>query len=595
MKRRQGVATLITGALILLAALAVFAVELSNSQSQSRRRLESQARQRATLVSGLIDAVFQESAHPAAAELQALGTPIVSDRVMQSLKGQSDYSVLLDSHQNLLAHSTGFNAQGRRAVFTGAALRLVTAGESWALGNRFAYEGGGVINFGIRLNTSQGERILITGVPVPLLSRLVDTELRKVPGVAREHQLMVDENGVVIGSTVPDRPVGYVFHTATQRRALRGGSGVMKSTQNGTRYFDSVPLGNSTWKLILSVPTGEFFASVMGLHHWLPWMIFVAFGIVAIIALGLVQRSMTAADRLRVANERLSAANEDLGSAQVSLKQSNSALERSNVELERHARELVRSNVELDQFASIASHDLQEPLRKVRTFTERVSETEAGNLSERGSDYLRRANASAERMQILIEDLLRFSRVSSQGQPFSPVDLTTVTHDVLDDLSEQVNRISARVEVGSLPTINADAPQMRQLMQNLISNALKFHREDLDPVVRIQASVEAGWVTLTVADNGIGFDPQYSRRIFRVFERLHGRGAYPGTGIGLALCRKIAERHGGTVVAHSALGEGATFTVTMQTQRTEAVSDVAPESDDAAGGSSTREQPYVTV
>jgi light-regulated signal transduction histidine kinase (bacteriophytochrome) len=166
---------------------------------------------------------------------------------------------------------------------------------------------------------------------------------------------------------------------------------------------------------------------------------------------------------------------------------------------------------------------------------------------------------------------------------------------VLDDLSEQVNRISARVEVGSLPTINADAPQMRQLMQNLISNALKFHREDLDPVVRIQASVEAGWVTLTVADNGIGFDPQYSRRIFRVFERLHGRGAYPGTGIGLALCRKIAERHGGTVVAHSALGEGATFTVTMQTQRTEAVSDVAPESDDAAGGSSTREQPYVTV
>lgn len=188
----------------------------------------------------------------------------------------------------------------------------------------------------------------------------------------------------------------------------------------------------------------------------------------AIALLLLVRRAISDAERVREANEQLTGANVELADAKVSLEEvndeladSNRALGRSNEELERHARELVRSNAELDQFASIASHDLQEPLRKVRTFTERISETEADTLSERGMDYLRRANASAERMQTLIEDLLRYSRVSSQGRPFAPVDLRRVTEDVLEDLSEQVNRTGAIVRVGSLPTIKADAPQTR--------------------------------------------------------------------------------------------------------------------------------------
>jgi signal transduction histidine kinase len=148
--------------------------------------------------------------------------------------------------------------------------------------------------------------------------------------------------------------------------------------------------------------------------------------------------------------------------------------------------------------------------------------------------------------------------------------------------------------VGSLPTINADAPQMRQLLQNLISNAIKFRREGVTPEVDVQSKVEPGWVTVTVRDNGIGFDPQYSRRIFRVFERLHGRGTYPGTGIGLALCRRIAERHGGTIVARSVPDEGSTLTVTMQTQRTEAVSDT-PQTDNVESAHVTTEEPYVAA
>jgi light-regulated signal transduction histidine kinase (bacteriophytochrome) len=175
-------------------------------------------------------------------------------------------------------------------------------------------------------------------------------------------------------------------------------------------------------------------------------------------------------------------------------------------------------------------------------------------------------------MQRLIEDLLKFSRVATHGRPFAPVDLGQVTHEVLDDLDAQVQRSGAEIRVGELPTVNGDALQMRQLMQNLLSNALKFSREGVTPEVEIDGSLDGGLAKIVIRDNGIGFDPQYRLRIFRVFERLHGRTAYPGTGIGLALCRKIADRHGGTIEADGTPDAGATFTVTLPTdQPTEAL------------------------
>ncbi len=591
MRARRGVAALVVGAAVAAAMLAAFAVAISDSQTQSRRSLEHQAHARTDLVAGLLDGIFGQASHLPASEVNTLSAPAVSDRALEALKGQNDYVALVDGSGTVLAHSSGFTAQARHAVLTGWALRLLRRGDPWALGNRFPYAGSGVVDFGTAVQTPAGRRFIINGIPSTTLGTFVKAELVQVHGVQRQHQIMVDGNGIVVGSTVPGRPAGYSFHTAAQERALHQAAGVSSSPDYGVRYFDSVSLPNSTWRLIISIPVSEFFASVNGFHHSLPWIILAAFAVVALVALWLVWRAIEASQRIRVSNERLSTANNDLETAQARLQQANSALARSNTELERQARELARSNTELDQFAQVASHDLQEPLRKVRTFTERITETEAENLSERGTDYLRRANAAAERMQTLIEDLLRFSRVSTRGGEFLPVDLGAVTADVIDDLSELVVGTGARVEVGPLPTINGDATQMRQLIQNLISNALKFRREGVEPHVRLAASVEAGWLTLTVADNGIGFDPQYRTRIFRVFERLHGRGAYPGTGIGLALCRKIAERHGGTVVADGVPGEGATFTVTLQTERTSAVSD-APEGPRAPEGD---QEPYVTV
>jgi signal transduction histidine kinase len=568
MKRKQGLAALVAGAVIVVALLAVFAVELSGNQAKSRKGLETQAHQRAQLVAGLVDTVFQAVSQPAPALLATYGRPKVPDSALQRNRGNSLFLALLAPDGHVLAHSSGFTAQAAATITTPGAVSAVQHGRTWYLGDSSPYGSTGVIDFATWLHTSAGRRILLTGFRPSGISGFVAAELAKIPGAQGHHSLVVDGDKTVIASTNPLRPPGYRFHTKAQLTALSHHSGVVHSSL-GVRYFDQVPLGNTNWKIILSLPASEFFASVSGARHDLPWAIFIAFGLVALGALMLVRRAIESSERIRLTNEALTRSNGELnvahtrlGEAVDELAAANDALERSNDELERQAEELLRSNAELDQFASIASHDLQEPLRKVRTFTERISDTEAENLSERGADYLRRANASAERMQTLIEDLLRFSRVSTQGQPFSQVDLSKITDDVLDDLSEQVSRTGARIEVGPLPTLSADGPQMRQLMQNLISNALKF-----------DSTVESGWATITVADNGIGFDPQYSRRIFRVFERLHGRGAYPGTGIGLALCRKIAERHGGTVVADGVPGQGATFTVTMQTQRTEAVSE----------------------
>lgn len=232
---------------------------------------------------------------------------------------------------------------------------------------------------------------------------------------------------------------------------------------------------------------------------------------------------------------------------------------------------LAVSNRELEQFASVASHDLQEPLRKIQAFGDRLKTKAGADLRPDALDSLERMQNAAARMQTLINDLLAFSRVTSKAQPFTGVDLNQIAREVLSDLETRIEQTGAQVHVGILPTIVADPLQMRQLLQNLISNALKFRRPGVAPVIEIlaepvsaeQAAGGRDFYRLLVRDNGIGFDEKYLDRIFNVFQRLHGRNVYEGTGVGLAICRKIVERHGGTITATSAPDQGATFIVML--------------------------------
>lgn len=228
--------------------------------------------------------------------------------------------------------------------------------------------------------------------------------------------------------------------------------------------------------------------------------------------------------------------------------------------LEATAVELRRSNEELQNFAFVASHDLQEPLRKIRAFSDRVRRRSGTALDEEAKDSLQRVEAAAERMQRLILDLLELSRITTKTRPHIRVDLAPLVDEVTEDLQTRLDETAGRVERDELASIFADPAQVRQLMQNLIANALKFRRPDVSPVVRITALArDDGRVEIAVADNGIGFEEKYADRIFVVFQRLHGRGEYEGSGIGLSIVRKIVERHGGGIAAEGRLGEGAIF------------------------------------
>jgi len=246
--------------------------------------------------------------------------------------------------------------------------------------------------------------------------------------------------------------------------------------------------------------------------------------------------------------------------------------------LKRTAQNLERSNRELQDFAYVSSHDLQEPLRKIRAFGDRLKIKDGANLSEKGTDYLNRMLNAAERMQKLITDLLQFSRVNTQRKAFEKIDLNNVIDGVLSDLEISIEKNTAIIEVEKLPMIEADPTQMRQLFQNLISNAIKFRKEEIPPHIRISghqiqrsphlvATPGDTYVEITVKDNGIGFDDTYRDKVFQIFQRLEGR-KYEGSGIGLAICKRITNLHGGDIEVKSKEGEGTTFVINLAVNQT---------------------------
>ncbi len=238
-------------------------------------------------------------------------------------------------------------------------------------------------------------------------------------------------------------------------------------------------------------------------------------------------------------------------------------LEEANANLARQAEELARSNAELEQFAYVASHDLQEPLRMVSSFTQLLAKRYRGRLDADADDFIDYVVGGAVRMQHLINDLLTYSRVGRAGEGFAPTDCAAVVATACANLRTAIEECGAQVTSDPLPTVAAEAPQLLQVFQNLIGNAIKFHRKDAPPRVHVGARRQEGDWLFWVRDNGIGIEPQYAARIFLVFQRLHGRKEYPGTGIGLAICKKVVERHGGRIWVESEPGRGSTFFFTL--------------------------------
>jgi signal transduction histidine kinase len=240
-------------------------------------------------------------------------------------------------------------------------------------------------------------------------------------------------------------------------------------------------------------------------------------------------------------------------------------LQGANRRLDEQTRDLERSNRDLEQFAYVASHDLQEPLRKVSSFCQLLQRRYGGQLDERADQYIEFAVDGAQRMQRLINDLLTFSRVGRTTEGFVAVPLGEVTAAAAAGLETMRADVDGEIVVGELPTVTGDPQLLRQLMANLIGNGLKFHRDGVPPVVRVSGECRGDRVEITVADNGIGIDAEYADKVFVIFQRLHARDVYPGTGIGLSLAKKIVEFHGGAIRLDPGDGPGATVSVSFPT------------------------------
>ncbi len=250
--------------------------------------------------------------------------------------------------------------------------------------------------------------------------------------------------------------------------------------------------------------------------------------------------------------------------------------------LENKVRELDRSNKELEEFAYVASHDLQEPLRKITSFSERLKEKLPQNIEPDVQMYLTRMLAATSNMRMLIDNLLEFSRTRRNSEPFIQTDLNAIVAEAKADLELKIEENSAVIECGQLPVISAIPLQMKQLFTNLFSNAIKFRKPVENPQIKVTGrelsrtekenyhlKTDEGAFLITVQDNGIGFEPQYALKIFQIFQRLHGKVEYPGSGIGLAICKKIVDNHKGVLYAESTAGAGATFTIILPQHQTD--------------------------
>lgn len=287
------------------------------------------------------------------------------------------------------------------------------------------------------------------------------------------------------------------------------------------------------------------------------------------------------AEELIKANKELAFQNEEKQRKANELNIANIELAFQNTEKEKRAIELSTANKELQSFTYVSSHDLQEPLRKIQMLSTRILEKENERLSSYGKDYFNRIQIAASRMQKLIEDLLAFSRLNTDERAFEKIDLNTLVNEVKEELKETIDEKKATINDEVLGKISVIPFQFRQLLFNLIGNSLKFSKTTIQPIITIKSEVMKGsaciqhdvkllnhtldiqknYYHISIADNGIGFEPQYNERIFEVFQRLHGKETYKGTGIGLAIVKKIVENHNGIITANGKLNLGATFDI----------------------------------
>jgi signal transduction histidine kinase/DNA-binding response OmpR family regulator len=520
---RLALAALGTAGLVTLALLTVFAIELSNTQARSKNDVKARVHERAVLAAALIDSLFQTTLQQVPADSARFGGGTVSSRTIDAARQQNLYLALLDGNGRVIAFSRGFTAQADANLHRSAALALLRVGHPYGLGSLLPYGNSGVIDLGLRFPTRYGNRVLLAGLSPPLLSPFLSGEVRRIPGVKGAHNYVLDSDNAVIASNNPSTPVGHRFDTPGQVRALSHASG----DRNG-HYYDQVPISNSSWRVVLSAPDGPLFASVSGPRQLVPWLIFIAFALVAAVALFLGVR----------------------------------VLQSTETEL----AEAYRASEMKSSFVANMSHEIRTPLNGVIGMINLLSDT---RLTGEQREHVDVAKSSGDALMTVINDILDIARIESgrlriERDEFDPHETVEMSCDIVAATAASKGlELQSFVHEDVPHAVEGDRVRVSQILVNLVANAVKFtERGEVVVEVSVANRREAVvTVRFDVRDTGIGIARDRIDHMFEAFSQADVRTTrmYGGTGLGLAISRELTSLMGGSIGADSEPGSGSTF------------------------------------
>jgi signal transduction histidine kinase len=520
----QGRWVLMIFALGALGMLGAAAYGLAHAQHGQRTELERRFRGRAQLGAALVGSLFSASAPGQQQQAaQRYGRPKVDplrlDR--QASAAGSVFLAIAEPSGKLVAASSRAPAN-LEATLTAKPMFFQRALTSGSYGLSGITPAGSILS-ALPFKGLAGLRVQVSAIPATLLGAFLGGTLKQVSTTSASESLILDDRGGVIAEKGRSERTGRRLQDARLRRGLA--SGAAYGTLSDDRLFTTRPVGSTGWRLVLVASSSTVFQPISGSNRSLPWIILVI-GALALAAVGvLLQRTLDTAAQVRVANT-----------------------------------ELERSNDDLERFAYVASHDLSEPLRTIGGFGGLIDRRYGERLDEEGRAMLGHITAGAARLQALIDGLLSYARVSTAPRHVESVDLDEVAREVLSGIAPAVAERDAQIDVQPLPSVEGERGQLAQLLQNLILNAVKFTADDVTPQVAISArSIHDGRWEIRIADNGVGIAPEQVDRIFEMFQRGTADRTRAGTGIGLALCLRIVERHGGRIRVEPNEGGGSSF------------------------------------
>jgi signal transduction histidine kinase len=507
------------GALVMLGAAAY---GLAHGQHGQHSTLERRFQGRAQLGAALVGSLFSASAPAQQAQAaQRFGGKIDQTALnRQAQIGGSGFIAITDAKGNVLAASSGA-PPGLQAMLSAqpSYFRRALAGGGYGLSG---IEPGRSIYTALPFQGAGGTRVQVSGVKASLLASFLGGTLKQVSTTASSTSLIIDDAGGVIAEQGHGERVGQPLHDAALRSAVAKHA---NGTIAGDRQFTAQDIGTTGWRLVLVATSHAVYGPVAGVNRWLPWVILVVGAIALASVFFVLRRALAAAGQVRVANA-----------------------------------ELARSNADLERFAYVASHDLSEPLRTIGGFGSLLERRYSDRLDDEGRMMLSHVTGGAARLQALIDGLLSYARVSTAPRKVTRVDLQVVTDEVVEAIRPAITDRGATIEVRQLPVVEGEREQLSQLMQNLILNAIKFTAEGVEPRVEVSSRETGdGRVEVRVADNGVGVPPDQADRIFEMFQRGKVGADRSGTGIGLALCARIVERHGGMIRVEQREGGGSVF------------------------------------